>query len=126
MYVPVMLLFSTLSCGTALRAFIVLQPLMAGLGLYWFLRKERLHRVTATAGGLSLAMLIAASDVGLSLPFAGMLAWTPFALVGASGYLSATRWPARLGWLALGAVAWGQNRIDVFVRGTSPATSVVS
>jgi hypothetical protein len=35
-----MALFSLFSCGTALRFFIVLQPLLAGLGLYWFLRKE--------------------------------------------------------------------------------------
>jgi len=34
LYAPVMGLFSTLGCGTALRAFIVLQPLLAGLGLY--------------------------------------------------------------------------------------------
>ena len=43
LYLPAMALFSTLSCGTALRMFIVLQPLLAGLGLYWFLRKEQLH-----------------------------------------------------------------------------------
>jgi len=126
LYLPAMALFSTLSCGTALRMFIVLQPLLAGLGLYWFLRKERLHRVTATAGGLSLAMLIAASDVGLSLPFAGVLAWTPFALVGASGYLSATRWPARLGWLALGAVAWGQVAAAHMSHGLAMASVAVA
>ncbi|MDP9341704.1 MAG: YfhO family protein [Actinomycetota bacterium] len=126
LYLPAMALFSTLSCGTALRMFIVLQPLMAGLGLYWFLRKERLHRVTATAGGLSLGMLIAASNVGLSLPFAGMLAWTPFALVGASGFLSATRWPARLGWLALAAVAWGQVAAAHMSHGLAMASLAVA
>ena len=47
-----------LGCGTALRVFIVLQPLLAGVGLYWFLRTERLGRVAATAGGLSLSMLM--------------------------------------------------------------------
>jgi hypothetical protein len=126
LYLPAMALFTTLSCGTALRMFIVLQPLMAGLGLYWFLRKEQLRRVTATAGGLSLAMLVAASDVGLSLPFAGMLAWTPFALVGASGYLSATRWPARLGWLALAAVAWGQVAAAHMSHGLAMASVAVA
>src|SRR5437016_2867059 len=63
LYAPVMALFSTLGCGTALRVFIVLQPLLAGVGLYWFLRAERLGRVAATAGGLSLSMLIATSNV---------------------------------------------------------------
>jgi hypothetical protein len=28
-------------------------------------------------------MMIAASQIGISLPFAGTLAWTPFVLVGA-------------------------------------------
>src|SRR6266513_4459343 len=97
LYAPVMALFSTLGCGTALRMFVLLQPLLAGLGLYWFLRTEGLHRVAATAGGVSLAMLIASSNVGLSLPFDATLAWTPLVLVGAGRYLRARTWPARLG-----------------------------
>src|SRR5439155_8807228 len=40
MYLPAMLLFSAMSCGAALRWFIVLQPLLAGLGLYGFARSE--------------------------------------------------------------------------------------
>jgi hypothetical protein len=108
LYAPPMLLFSTLSCGTALRLMIVLQPLMAGLGLYWFLRTERLHRVAATAGGLSAAMMISTSGVSLSLPFDAMLAWLPFVLVGAGGFLRAPTIARKLGWLALAAFAWGQ------------------
>ncbi|MFB3738425.1 MAG: YfhO family protein [Candidatus Velamenicoccus archaeovorus] len=95
-------------CGDGLRALIVLQPLLAGLGLFWFLRREELGRVAATMGGLSLAMAIAASNVAISLPFAGTLAWTPFVLVGASGYLRTERWSARVPWAALAAFAWGQ------------------
>jgi hypothetical protein len=108
LYAPPMALFSTLSCGTALRMMIVLQPLLAGLGLHWFLRTEQLHRAAATAGGLSAAMMISTSGVGLSLPFDAMLAWLPFVLVGAGGFLRASSLPRRLGWLALGALAWGQ------------------
>src|SRR5207302_1053515 len=37
MYLPAMLLFTTMSCGVALRAMVVLQPVLAGLGLLWFL-----------------------------------------------------------------------------------------
>ena len=107
LYVPSMLTSWLFGCGDGLRAFIVLNPLVAGLGLCWFLRKERLGRVAATAGGLSLAVAIAASSVAISLPFAGTLAWTPVALVGASGFFSSAGW-RRLGWLALAAVAWGQ------------------
>ncbi|MEX1046859.1 MAG: hypothetical protein WD757_01290 [Actinomycetota bacterium] len=105
---PVMALFTALPCGTAMRAYIVLNPLLAGLGLYWFLRKEGLARLSATVGGLAMAMAIATSSVGTSMPFAGTLAWTPWVLLGASGYLSAKKWAPRLAWLGLGAFAWTQ------------------
>ena len=84
-------------CGGGLRALIVLNPILAGLGLFWFLREEGLGRIAATAGGLSLAMAISASIVAISLPFAGTLAWTPFVLVGASGFFARAGWrPARV------------------------------
>jgi hypothetical protein len=105
--VPWMLTSWVFGCGGGLRAFIVLQPVLAGLGLYWFLRRERLNRVASTAGGLSLAMAMAASNVAVSLPFAGAIAWTPFVLVGASGFFRSHTW-RRVGWLALAAFAWGQ------------------
>jgi hypothetical protein len=108
LYLPPMALFATFSCGTALRFLIVLNPLLGALGLYWFLRRERLARLAATVGGLSYGMLMAASTVAISLPFAGTLAWTPLVLVGASGFLQAPTLPRRLLWLGLGGLAWGQ------------------
>ena len=108
LYLPPMVLFSALSPGAALRAFIVFNPLLAGLGLFWFLRKEKLARLFATAGGLCLAMLMSTSEVAISLPFAGSLAWTTVVLVGASGYRRADRWSRRLAWMALSAFAWSQ------------------
>jgi hypothetical protein len=108
LYVPPMVLFSTLSPGAAMRALIVLDPLLAGLGLFWFLRKESLARLTATAGGLTLAMLMSTSEMAIQIPFAGFLAWTTIVLVAASGYRQADRWSRRLGWSALGAFAWSQ------------------
>lgn len=104
---PAMAFSWLFGCGGGLRAMIVLHPILAGLGLWWFLRKEGLGRVAATAGGLSVAMAIAASTVAISLPFAGSLAWTTLVLVGASGYLSTRGW-RRAPWLALAALAWGQ------------------
>jgi hypothetical protein len=126
LYLPWMLLSWLLRCGAGLRAFIVLQPILAGLGLFWFLRKERLHRVAATVGGLSLAMMVAASNVAISLPFAGTLAWTPYVLVGASGFLSERKWFHRLGWLALGALAWGQVASAHLSHGLLVSTAVVT
>ena len=108
LYAPPMLLFSTLSPGAAMRSMIVLNPVLAGLGLYWFLRKESLSRPAATTGGLSLAMLMSTSEMAIEIPFAGFLAWTTIVLVGASGYRQARRWSARLAWLALSAFAFSQ------------------
>jgi hypothetical protein len=81
---------------------------LAGLGLFVFLRKESLGRVAATAGGLVLAMTMATSTIAISLPFAGALAWTTVLLASASGYRRSERWSRRLAWLALGAFAWAQ------------------
>ena len=108
LYVPPMVLFSALSPGAAMRALIVFNPLLAGLGLFWFLRKEAMSRPVATVGGLCLAMLMSTSDMAISMPFAGFLAWTTIALAGASGYRQADRWSRRLAWLALAAFAWSQ------------------
>ena len=108
LYVPPMLLFSTLSPGAAMRALIVLNPLLGGLGLFWFLRKESFSRPVATVAGLCLGMLMSTSDMAISMPFAGFLGWTTVVLVGASGYRHADRWSRRLAWLALSAFAWSQ------------------
>jgi hypothetical protein len=107
-YLPPMMLFGWLSPGVAIRAFIVFNPLLAGLGLYTFLRKETLGALAATAAGLSLAMMMGASEIAVSLPFAGMLAWTPIVLLAASGYRRTDRWSRRLLWLGLGGLAWSQ------------------
>lgn len=108
LYLPAMTLFSALPCTTAMRTLIVFQPLLGGLGLYWFLRRERLRRTACTVGGIAFSMAIAGSAVGLSMPFAAALAWTPLVLVGVEGYFEATRWSRRLLWMALSAIAWGQ------------------
>ena len=56
--------------------FVVVQPILAGLGVYWFLRAERLGRAACTVGGLCLGLVIAHSVIALGLPFAGTLAWS--------------------------------------------------
>ncbi|HEV8564897.1 MAG TPA: hypothetical protein VGR41_08270 [Actinomycetota bacterium] len=101
-------LFSMLSPGVAMRAFIVFNPILAGLGMFWFLRRESLGRVPATVGGLALAMPMSTSIVAVAMPFAGAIAWTTLVLVGASGYRRATGAGARLGWLGFAALAWSQ------------------
>ncbi len=107
-YLPAMALFSWFSPGVAIRAFIVFNPLLAGLGLYAFLRKETLGTLAATVAGLSLVMMMGASEIAVSLPFAGMLAWTPIVLLAAAGYRRTDRWSRRFLWLGLAGVAWSQ------------------
>ncbi len=108
LYLLPMGLFSWLSPAVAMRAFIVANPLIAGLGLLAFLRIERLSRLAATAGGLSLAVLMSSSEIAISMPFAGAMAWSSVALVGAAGYRRSRRWSARVAWIALGALGWSQ------------------
>ena len=108
LYAAPTVLFSLFSPGTALRTFIVFNPLLAGLGMYAFLRKEDLGRAAATVGGLVLAMMMATSTIAISLPFAGALGGTAVLLLAASGYRRAEGWSGRLAWLALGAFAWMQ------------------
>jgi hypothetical protein len=105
---PAMALYSGLPCDVALRWFIVVQPMVAGLGIYWFLREERISLPGATIGGLLLAMAVATSRTALALPFAGTLAWSAVLLACGARYLSAHMWPGRIGWAAAAAVAWGQ------------------
>ena len=108
LYLLPMGLFSRLPPAVAMRAFVVANPLIAGLGLFAFLRIERLSRLAATAGGLSLAMLMSSSEIAISMPFAGSMAWSSVALVGAAGYRRSRRWSARVAWIALGALSWSQ------------------
>jgi hypothetical protein len=108
LYLPPMILFALLPCAAAIRWMIVLQPLLAGLGMYWFLRNEELSRPSATAGALVMAMAIAGSELAVSLPFAGALAWTTLTLGACSRALRAARWSSRVGWCLLTALAWGQ------------------
>ena len=121
---PTMATSWVFGCGGGLRALIVLNPILAGLGLSWFLRKEGLGRIAATAGGLSLAMAVSASILAISLPFAGTLAWTPFILTGASGFFGRAGW-RRFAWLALAAFAWGQVATVHLSHGLVMATGLV-
>lgn len=108
MYFAPMILYTVLPCSVAIRFFVVLPALVAGLGLYWFLRGETISRPAATSGGLVLAMLIAGSKVLVNLPFSDTLAWTPVLMACGARCLRARTWPSRLVWITLTALAWGQ------------------
>src|SRR6185503_7102464 len=108
MYLPAMALFTALPCDVAIRAMVVLQPILAGLGIYWFARSEGLSRPAATTGGLVLALSLCSSRLGLFLPFPESLAWTALLLAAGSRYVRASTWPARAIWALLTGAAWGQ------------------
>ncbi|HEX9122387.1 MAG TPA: hypothetical protein VF984_03370 [Actinomycetota bacterium] len=107
-YLPAMLLFSILPCTTAIRWFIVVQPILAGLGVYAFSRSEGLSRASATAGGVALALVMSSSYAAISLPVAGSLAWTALLLAAASRCMHSGGWSGRVGWSIVTALAWGQ------------------
>jgi hypothetical protein len=123
LYAPAMALFSIFPPGLALRLFIALNPLLAGLGLLAFLGKESFGRAAATMGGLVLAMPMATSTIAISLPFAGTLAWTAVLLLAAAGYRRGSTWSGRLAWLALGALAWSQVAAAHLSHGLAIATA---
>jgi hypothetical protein len=108
MYLPAMALFTALPCDVAIRAMVVAQPILAGLGIYWFTRSEGLSRPAATTGGLVLALALCSSRLGLFLPFPESLAWTALLLAAASRYVRASTWDGRFLWTLLTAGAWGQ------------------
>ncbi|HEV8681526.1 MAG TPA: YfhO family protein [Actinomycetota bacterium] len=108
MNLEAMLLYSTLPCDAAMRAYLVLQPIVCGLGLYWFLREEGLSWEAASVGGLSLGVGISGSMMVLSLPFSASFAWTAVGLATAARYARARDWPRRLLWLIALSAAWGQ------------------
>jgi hypothetical protein len=126
MYLPAMALYTVLPCGSAIRWFIVLQPLLAGLGTYWFLRSEGLSRPAGTVGGLMLALGMASSRLALTLPFAAVLAWTPIMLSCVSRLLQARTWPARIAWAGLAAGAWGQVAAAHMSHGLALATGALA
>jgi hypothetical protein len=108
MYLPTMALYATLPCHAALRWFVVLQPLLAGLGLYAFLRKEGVSRPAATVGGLALSVPVAGSTLAVSLPFSGSLAWSALTLAAAAWWLRTSTWSSRMLWSVATAFCWGQ------------------
>jgi membrane protein YfhO len=125
MYFLPMFLFSALPCDPAMRLMIVALPILAGLGLYWFLRIEGGSRPAATVGGLALAVGMAGAELVMSLPFAGTLAWTSLALAASARYVRAGTWAGRFGWAGVVAILWGQVAASHFSIGLLMGTAAL-
>lgn len=108
MYLPVMLLFTAFDCGAASGLLMISLPMIAGVGLYAFLRAEHMSRVAATCGGLTLAMFIAISGLATKFPFSGYLAFTTLLLAATSKCFQSGSWSGRIVWGTLAAIAWSQ------------------
>jgi hypothetical protein len=108
MYLPAMVLNFLLPCTVAIRYVIVGHVALAGLGLYAFARSEGLARAAAATSGVVVALLVAGSNVAVSLPFAGTLGWTAALLALASRFYRSEGTVLRALWLVLAALAWGQ------------------
>ncbi len=108
MYAPPMGLFAVLDAGWAMRVMVLMQPMLAGVGLYGFLRAERFDRVAATLAGIGVAGVLCGSQLIAALPFAAVFAWNAVTLWAlARAFLARRAWAAGL-WLALAAASTGQ------------------
>ena len=125
LYAPAVLLYTLLPCSVAIRFFIALQPILGGLGVYALLRGERCSRVSATTGGLVLALALCGSKMGVSIPFTDAMAWTALLLAALGKTLRSITWRQRLLWATATALAWGQlacaHLSHGLVMGTSAA-----
>jgi hypothetical protein len=126
MYLPAMALYAALPCHRAMGWFIALQPVLAGLGIYAFLRVERLSRPAATVGGLMLAVGISASRLAVTLPFSATLAWTALLLAAAARFFRAEGWPGRMAWAVAMAACWGQVAAAHLSHGLVLATAALA
>jgi hypothetical protein len=106
--IPAMAMFTALPCGVAIRWLAVLLVAGTGLGMYWFLRGEECSRPAATIGGTVLALGIGASGMAVTYRFAGAIAFTTLLLGAMARLFRASRWSARVGWVIVGALAFGQ------------------
>jgi hypothetical protein len=117
-----MALFTTLPCGVAIRWLVVVQPILAGVALYWFLREEDVSRAGATIGGVVLCGALAGSIAAVSIRFPVALGWTAVLLACSSRYLKADRRSRRVLWLLASALAWGQMAASQFGVGLTIGT----
>jgi len=126
MYAPAMALHGLLPCAEALPRVLVLHALLAGLGVYAFLRAERTSRVAATLGGLAMALAMAGSRLVLTVPFGGSVAWTAVMLAAAARWVRAGSWAGRIGWTIAVAASWGQVAGAHLSHGLQLATLILA
>jgi len=120
-----MLLYGFLPCSLATQWIVIVHPLLAGLGVYWFLRAEGASRVAATVGGLALSMGTAAGVLVAALHFAGIVAWTSVLLAAAAQCFRSRTWTTRIIWLAVTALAWGQLAATSLSQGVMIGTTAL-
>jgi hypothetical protein len=108
LYLPAIVLYSTLPCARALGWFIAIQPMIAGVGIYSLLRSEGVARPAAAVGGVCLSLSMAGSFTAISLPFSGAVGWSTVCLATTSRLWRATTGRRRILWALATALAWGQ------------------
>ncbi|MGH2820627.1 MAG: hypothetical protein ACRDJ5_08240, partial [Actinomycetota bacterium] len=125
LYLPSMLTFPLMPCATATRVLIFLYPILAGLGLYSFLRTERLSAPAATVGGLSLAHVIAGSALAVTFSFGPLLTWIALLLACAAKLVRARTWGACAAWAGICALVLGQTAAVHLTNGAAMGTTIL-
>ena len=108
-YLPAMVLYTLLAPPAATALYLVIHPLLAGLGAYLLARSTGLRVVAAVVAGLTLGL------GGLMLTrnpccfaYSAVTAWLPFALLGVEQAVAGVGWRARLRGWGLTALALSQ------------------
>jgi hypothetical protein len=104
-----MLVFALLPLASAIRLYLILQPVLAACGAYALARGLGLNRVGALVTGVAYANtgFLQVQNVRSS-PFASVYGWLPFALLGSELALRSPRWHMRFTGWGLAAVAMSQ------------------
>ncbi len=108
-YLPAMVFFTLLPLAPAVKVYLFFHPLLAGLGAYALARSLRIN----VAG--ALFAVVAYEYVGYiyarntcCFAYVSVLAWLPFALLGAELAIRSTSWVRRGLWWAVSGVAISQ------------------
>ena len=108
-YLPAMVFFTLLPLASAVKVYLFFHPLLAGIGAYALARSLRIN----VAGALFAA--VAYEYVGYiyarntcCFAYVSVLAWLPFAILGAELAIRSRSWPQRGLWWAISGVAISQ------------------
>ncbi len=109
MYFPAMVLFSLLSLPLAAKAYLLLHPLIAGLGMYALARVLGLPPIPALLSAVAFEFSSFLYERNICcFAYSGVYVWLPLIILGAELAIRSVRWRSKLLWLGVSGFALGQ------------------